>query len=182
MSKYISQKLVYPFSIFQTTRLPSVKKKTIVWSSLLWHILMFWQNINVDTPPRHRHLQIHTYEWLKSACLYGMIQGLNSLSGKVSYHKIPCSLRAASFGFKPFKRCCRNACQISERYDHYNIQSRGFETSRALAMWIEALVPRNHSLGRECYDWSAAWLAGWLNRFLWPLLLTWFNFNPSMDK
>ena len=25
------------------------------------------------------------------------------------------------------------ACQISERYDHYNIQSRGFETSRDLA-------------------------------------------------
>ena len=26
----------------------------------------------------------------------------------------------------------RDTCQISERYDHYNIQSRGFETSREL--------------------------------------------------
>ena len=27
-----------------------------------------------------------------------------------------------------------DVCQISERYDHYNIQSRGFETSRDLAI------------------------------------------------
>ena len=24
--------------------------------------------------------------------------------------------------------------------------------------------------------------AQWLGKLLWPLLLTWFNFNPSMDK
>ena len=29
---------------------------------------------------------------------------------------------------------CRNACQNSERYDHCNIQSHGFETSRDLAV------------------------------------------------
>ena len=34
----------------------------------------------------------------------------------------------------PRQRCCRGACQISERYDHCNIQSRGFETSRDLAV------------------------------------------------
>ena len=39
---------------------------------------------------------------------------------------------------------CRDACQISLRHDHYNTQSRGFETSRDLAgthlnpLWIEA--------------------------------------------
>ena len=27
----------------------------------------------------------------------------------------------------PWQHCCQDACQISERYDHYNIQSRGFE-------------------------------------------------------
>ena len=32
------------------------------------------------------------------------------------------------------QRCCRGACQISERYDNYNIQSRGFETSQDLAV------------------------------------------------
>ena len=34
----------------------------------------------------------------------------------------------------PRQRCCRGACQISERYDHCIIQSRGFETSRELAV------------------------------------------------
>ena len=28
------------------------------------------------------------------------------------------------------QRCCRGACQITGPYDHYNIQSRSFETSR----------------------------------------------------
>ena len=32
------------------------------------------------------------------------------------------------------QQCCRDAGQISERYDQYNIQSRGFEISRALAV------------------------------------------------
>ena len=29
----------------------------------------------------------------------------------------------------PRQRCCRDACPISEWYNHYNVQSRGFETS-----------------------------------------------------
>ena len=43
------------------------------------------------------------------------------------------------------QQSCRYACQISEQYDHYNIQSRGSETSWELAVkchtdsWIEAL-------------------------------------------
>ena len=32
----------------------------------------------------------------------------------------------------PRQQRCRDACQISERYDHCNIQSRGFETSQDL--------------------------------------------------
>ena len=70
--------------------------------------------------------------------------GLYSLSGKTSYRKISWSLEAARFGFKlsnhseiwqvPRQRCCRGACQISERYEHCNFQSRGFETSRDLAV------------------------------------------------
>ena len=37
---------------------------------------------------------------------------------------------------------CRDVCQISERHDHYNVQSRSFETSRdrPSASWIEALT------------------------------------------
>ena len=34
----------------------------------------------------------------------------------------------------PRQRYCRGACQISERYDHCNIRSCGFETSRDLAV------------------------------------------------
>ena len=44
----------------------------------------------------------------------------------------------------PRQQRYRDACQIPERYDHYNIQSRGFETPRDLAVrrltayWIYA--------------------------------------------
>ena len=34
----------------------------------------------------------------------------------------------------PRQQRCRDTCQISERYDHYNTQSRGFEPSRDLAV------------------------------------------------
>ena len=70
-------------------------------------------------------------------------QGFYSLSGRTSYRNISWSLEAAWFAFD-FSKSCWDACQISEEYDHYNIQSRGFETSRDLAVrcltswWIEA--------------------------------------------
>ena len=66
-------------------------------------------------------------------------QGLYSLSGKTSYRKISSSLEAARFGFGLFQLLwnltgIQYACQISERYDHYNTQSRSFKTSRDLAV------------------------------------------------
>ena len=61
-----------------------------------------------------------------------------------SDRKISWSLEAARFGLthfnrsemwqKPQRQPCRDACQFSERYDHYIIQSRGFEVSRDLAV------------------------------------------------
>ena len=69
--------------------------------------------------------------------------GLYSLSEQTSYHKISWNLEATRFGFRPFSIALKfdrhlgsstAACQISERYDHYNIQSRGFETSRGLVV------------------------------------------------
>ena len=70
--------------------------------------------------------------------------GLYSLSGRTSYRKISWSLEATRFGFRlfqslwnltaPRQQCCRDACQISKRYDNCNIKSRGFETSRDLAV------------------------------------------------
>ena len=82
------------------------------------------------------------------------LQDLYSLSGKTSNRKISWSLEVARYGFRlfqsywiwqaPRQQCYRDACQISERYDHCNIKPRGFETSRDLtvrcpsAWWIEA--------------------------------------------
>ena len=45
----------------------------------------------------------------------------------------------AAEGLSAFQRrscfmCCRDACQISERHGHYNIQSRGVESSRDLTV------------------------------------------------
>ena len=67
-----------------------------------------------------------------------------SLSGRTSYRKISWSLEAARFSLDfsnrswiwqtPGQQRCRDACQISERRDRYNIQSRGFETSQDLAV------------------------------------------------
>ena len=42
----------------------------------------------------------------------------------------------------PRQQRCRDACQISERYDHYNIQSRGFKTSRSCDNTSYRLVSR----------------------------------------
>ena len=60
---------------------------------------------------------------LRSSKLYG----LYSLSGWTSYRKISWSFEATMrFGFKIFQWLWswRDACQISEWYDHHNIQSR----------------------------------------------------------
>ena len=57
------------------------------------------------------------------------------------------SLEAASVGLRIFpitqQQRCRDACQISERYAHYNIQSCGFDTSRDLAV-RRRIVNRGH--------------------------------------
>ena len=73
-----------------------------------------------------------------------MFQGIYSLSGWTSHRKIYLRVEAASFGFRlfqppwnlqaPRQQCCRDACQIIERYYHHNIQSRGFEISQSLAI------------------------------------------------
>ena len=66
-----------------------------------------------------------------------LFQGLYSLNGRTSYRKISWSPEATKFRFRLFQshwNLTGTSCQISERYDHYSIQSRGFETSRDLAV------------------------------------------------
>ena len=95
--------------------------------------------------------QSETKNSLHGRCLY-------SISGRTSCHKISRNLEAGDSCFDlsncseiwqaPRQQRCRDVCQISERYDNYNIQSHGFETSRDLAVkrltaqWIEALGSR----------------------------------------
>ena len=107
---------------------------------------------------KHRALTIKSdkssgYDWFHTVLwpltlfktIDGMSQnmGLYSVSGRTSYRKISRSLGAARFRFKPFQSLWnlthrrhryRDACQIPERYDHYNIQSHGFETRRDLTV------------------------------------------------
>ena len=70
------------------------------------------------------------------------IHGICSLNGRTSYRRISRSLEAVRLGLVFFNRSeiwqahrqqrCRDACQISERYNHYNTQSRSFDTLRDL--------------------------------------------------
>ena len=72
-----------------------------------------------------------------------ILPGLDSLSGRFITRSREVS-KPRDWGLDFFKRSeiwqaprqqrCRDACQISERYDHYNIQSPDFETSRDLAV------------------------------------------------
>ena len=72
-----------------------------------------------------------------------------------------CEIRCLTFliALKLYRRhgSCRDACQISERCDHYSIKSRGTETSRNLsvrrliAKWTEALKTLTESPGRITY-------------------------------
>ena len=68
--------------------------------------------------------------------------GFYSLSGLTSYHKFSGSREAAGLELSnrselwqaPRQQGCRDACQISERYNHHNIQSRSFEILWDLAV------------------------------------------------
>ena len=65
--------------------------------------------------------------------------GLYSLGGQTSYCKILWRLKGLDFSNRskicqvPRQQRCGDACQSSQRCDHYNIQLRSFETSRDLA-------------------------------------------------
>ena len=99
----------------------------------------------------------------------GVIRSVNSslptgyplLNGKTSYHQISrlkSRYMSSEISYRsdiwqaPRQQCCRGACQISERYDHFNTQSRSFETSRGFPCANRSVTP---SLPLGC---------GWLRR------------------
>ena len=83
----------------------------------------------------------------------GLYLGLYSLSGKTARSREVSKPRDSGLDFfnssetwqTPRLCCCRDAHQMSVRYDPYNFQSRGLETSRdpmvrpPSAQWMEAL-------------------------------------------
>ena len=112
-----------------------------------------WQQSSKLSEKRFHKILVWDAFWMDIHCCKSS-HGLYSLSGKTSYRKISWSIEAARFRFRIFQSlwnltgtlaaALRDACQISERYAHNNIQSRGFQISRDLAVrrltasWIEA--------------------------------------------
>ena len=141
------------------------QKETVHFSFSLDEIVFFWRpglgwSWSDDWMPcqcQHGRLVAAGYRFRHSG---GSYLGLYSLSRKTSYRKISWSLEVARFGFRLFQLLWNltDACQISVRNDHYNTQSRGFETSRDLAvrrltaMWIEAQYRDSHNKNR-----TASW-------------------------
>ena len=54
--------------------------------------------------------------------------------GYAILHKAPDFSNCAEIWQAPRQQRCRDACQISERYNHHNIQSSGFEASQDLTV------------------------------------------------
>ena len=88
--------------------------------------------------------QLPWFQELHYSVMSKQLQGLYSLRWRTSYDNISWSLKAAGFEFRLFQSLWNFACvsaaalprcpSISQRYDHYNIQSRDFEASRNLAV------------------------------------------------
>ena len=89
------------------------------------------------------------------------------------YRKMSWSLEAERLWFRLFQSpwnltgtsadCCRDVCHISERYDHYNIQSRGIETSLDLFVFdtdITLLRTKpTHKTSHEAHDFFTAFFS-----------------------
>ena len=65
-------------------------------------------------------------------CFFNRKLGLYSLSGWMSHSLAARSIEVSKprdSGLDIFQLLCRDACQISEQYEHYDIIARGFEIS-----------------------------------------------------
>ena len=96
-----------------------------------------------------RH-QLHGFQW-------SMIQnrGLYSPIGKTSYH---CEILSWDFFNRPEiwqaprQQRCPDASQMSEQCDHFNIQSRGCETSRDLVVLTSNRIMKRGPGPSPVYD------------------------------
>ena len=112
------------------------------------------------------------------------IQGPNSLGGRASYGKISWSLEVARFGFRLFQPLGNltgtwDACQISERYDHYNIQSHGFIRgfTRSCGETSVRWVNRGPGTGYGMATPRLTLLGSWTNSLQWLIFLLWASYD-----
>ena len=80
---------------------------------------------------------------------------------------------------------CRDACQNSERYDLYNVQSRGFETSRDLKTIINIQTNEGIPVVRDFsqYPWIwKVWILVWNNiECIWFCEEVWTSRLQNID-
>ena len=91
---------------------------------------------HIENPDHSTHGLLVTEDMILRASIHQAVRRLTARSREVSKPRdsgLNFSNRSEIWQV-PRQRCCRGACQISERYDNCNIQSRGFETSRDLAV------------------------------------------------
>ena len=48
--------------------------------------------------------------------------------------------------------------------------------------WPQTMPPADTISTPSDLSWMLYFMSEWVSKLLWPLLLTWFNLNPSMDK
>ena len=115
---------------------------SLVWPYFIW-LNLGRSHINIESTKEYMIESLHVCI-LRWGFVIGSAQGLYAQSGRTSYRKISWNLEAARFGFGLFQSLWNLTCisaavlsrclSISERYDHYSVQSRGFDTSRDLAV------------------------------------------------
>ena len=98
----------------------------------------------------------------------------------VKYRSREIHLQTFPIALKFDRQRCWDACQFLERYDHYNAQSRDFETSRDLTLRRPFAFARFTPNSRGTWDWltTKKWRNSWsigswsARSYVPPMLLT----------
>ena len=149
------------------TRTPVHFQISTIWFDLILHsirlrcaFISLWPTISLIRGHGIRHFLGHLSHWLwLVSCSVRFCDGMFVLLAKITYwvdgrltersHHVS---KPRDLGLDFSNRCeiwqaprqyCRYPCQITQRYEHFYIQSHGFKTSRDLAvkrstaLWIE---------------------------------------------
>ena len=146
----LTNKELHKQVVFEHTKKKNIFRtcKNTCWSRIIWisfyhescHIVMTFTTLPhlkitwLYTMVASYNNKIAMQNWLPTLCS----QGHYSLSGRASYHKISCEISNPQYSGLDFsnrfaicqatrQQFWRYSWKSSERYYHYNIQSRGFE-------------------------------------------------------